>query len=145
MTIVVTPNVIQTLLRYYKELRNNPKYKISFERAWEKYSNFHKYLHGGIIKDLPKGRFCKYTDMGQKYNQMHQPKFPFLMYLMYVDESKFKWYVAYVYNESKDKLTITRIKGASNVQNESMDKNKIVIKERQLRQIIREAIKMIIA
>ena len=113
MTIVVAHNVTQSLLKYYNELRENPKYKITWERAWEKYSNFHKYVYGGIVNDLPKGRFCPYTSLGQRYNANRQAKYPSLKYIAYYDESKYKWYIAYILNDKKGTITVTRIKGAS--------------------------------
>ena len=78
-------DVLSTLLEYYKQLRINPKYKIPWKRAWDKYSMFYNYVNGGFLSDLQKGRFCKYRDMGQRYNKKGEPKFPTLKYLTYQD------------------------------------------------------------
>ena len=98
MIVIVTPNVTQTLLRYYKALRNDPKYKITFERAWEKYSDFYNYVHREIVNDIQKGRFCPYYDLGQRFDSNNMPKFPCLKYVIYVDKSNFKWYISFYYD-----------------------------------------------
>lgn len=144
MKVIVAPNVTQSLLRYYKALRTNTKYKISLERAWEKYSNFYNYVHGGIVNDLQKGRFCPYFDMGQRFYGNNQPKFPYLKYLTYVDKSNFKWYISYYLDTKNEAIRVVRIKGATNVKCESKRKSKILLKESQLRRMIRETTRRVL-
>ena len=140
MTVVMAHEVVVSLLQYYKQLRTNPKYKITLGRAWEKYSMFFNYLDSGIIADLPKGRFCKYRDMGQKYNKGCSPKFPTLKYISYQDASKTQWYISYIYNAEDDILTIVRIKVSRLVKCETDKSITCSLNEDKLRRIITKTI-----
>ena len=144
MTVVMVRDVLSTLLEYYKQLRTNPKYKIPWKRAWDKYSMFFNYVNSGILSDLQKGRFCKYRDMGQRYNKRGEPKFPTLKYLTYQDESKTKWYIAYICNTEDDVLTIVKIKMSTLVKCSAEKQNAILITERTLRRIISETIQRVL-
>lgn len=142
MKVKVTAAVTQSLLTYYKALRTNPKYNITWRRAWEKYSNFYNYVYGGIVNDFQMGRYCPYFDLGQRFGSNEQPQFPYLRYITYVDKSNYKWYISYYYDEKNDCLNVVRIKGVSNVKCES--KVSVTINEYQLRRIIRESIKKVL-
>ena len=145
MKIVVSSNVANTLLQYYRELRFNSRYRITSERAMEKYSNFSKYIHSGIVADLPKGRPCGYRDMGQVFDKVGKAMRPALRYLVYQDESRTKWYISYVYDEHTDVLTVARVKLSGLVKcGKDTNNGHVLLSETQLKKIITESVKRIL-
>ncbi|MCQ2147605.1 MAG: hypothetical protein MJZ16_08825 [Bacteroidales bacterium] len=139
MAIIVTPQVIVSLLQYHTALLRNPKYKITLQRARVKYLRFWNYVSWQISADIQKGHICMYRDMGQRFNKHNQPKFPDLKILIYKDESQTKWYVAYVEDSETGDITVTKIKDVALVKCEK-GSNKKVINEGTLRAIIRETL-----
>lgn len=144
MAIIVTPQVTVKLLRYYRALLSNPKYKISPTRARAKYLRFWNYVTKQIILDIDKGHICMYRDMGQRFNKLNKPKFPSLKIVTYKDESQVKWYVAYVVDSVTGDITITKVQQASLIKCSNIHSG-YLITEPILRDIIKESIKRILS
>ena len=140
MGIFVTAQVTCKLLQYYRALLKNPKYKISAKRAKTKYLNFWQYVSHGIQSNLEKGVPCMYKQMGQKFNKKGEPRIPSLKVIEYYDESRTKWYIAYLFDETTGDITVTKIQQASLVKC-SRKKQNNTISETMLRRIIYESLK----
>lgn len=126
MTITVSLQVYYQLLSYWKALSTNPKYKITQQRANEKFFNLRRYMRREIPSKVTMFGICRYKDLGQRFNRMHQPMIRKLRQALYADESKTQWSISFFYSEVIDKLYYSRIKMSRLIRCSITDTNRII-------------------
>lgn len=126
MTITVSLQVYYQLLSYWKALSTNPKYKITQQRANEKFFNLRRYMRREIPSKVTMFGICRYKDLGQRFNRMNQPMIRKLRQALYTDESKTQWSISFFYSEVIDKLYYSRIKMSRLIRCSITDTNRII-------------------
>ena len=126
MTITVSLQVYYQLLSYWRALSTNPKYKITQQRANEKFFNLRRYMRREIPSKVTMFGICQYKDLGQKFNRIKQPMIRKLRQALYADESKTQWSISFFYNEVIDKLYYSRIKMSRLIRCSITDTNRII-------------------
>jgi hypothetical protein len=126
MTITVSLQVYYQLLSYWKALSTNPKYKITQQRANEKFFNLRRYMRREIPSKVTMFGICRYKDLGQRFNRMNQPMIRKLRQALYADESKTQWSISFFYSEVIDKLYYSRIKMSRLIRCSITDTNRII-------------------
>lgn len=126
MTITVSLQVYYQLLSYWKALSTNPKYKITQQRANEKFFNLRRYMRREIPSKVTMFGICRYKDLGQRFNRMNQPMIRKLRQALYADESKTQWFISFFYSEVIDKLYYSRIKMSRLIRCSITDTNRII-------------------
>ena len=126
MTITVSLQVYYQLLSYWKALSTNPKYKITQQRANEKFFNLRRYMRREIPSKVTMFGICRYKDLGQRFNRMNQPMIRKLRQAQYADESKTQWSISFFYSEVIDKLYYSRIKMSRLIRCSITDTNRII-------------------
>lgn len=126
MTITVSLQVYYQLLSYWRALSTNPKYKITQQRANEKFFNLRRYMRREIPSKVMMFGICRYKDLGQRFNRMNQPMIRKLRQALYSDESKTQWSISFFYNEVIDKLYYSRIKMSRLIRCSITDTNRII-------------------
>jgi hypothetical protein len=126
MTITVSLQVYYQLLSYWKALSTNPKYKITQQRANEKFFNLRRYMRREIPSKVTMFGICRYKNLGQRFNRMNQPMIRKLRQALYADESKTQWSISFFYSEVIDKLYYSRIKMSRLIRCSITDTNRII-------------------
>ena len=126
MTITVSLQVYYQLLSYWRALSTNPKYKITQQRANEKFFNLRRYMRREIPSKVTMFGICRYKDLGQRFNRMNQPMIRKLRQALYADESKTQWSISFFYSEVIDKLYYSRIKMSRLIRCSITDTNRII-------------------
>lgn len=126
MTITVSLQVYYQLLGYWKALSTNPKYKITQQRANEKFFNLRKYMRREIPSKIIMFGICRYKDLGQRFNRMKQPMIKGLRQALYADESKTQWSISFFYRKVIDKLYYSRLKMSRLIRCSITDTNRII-------------------
>ena len=126
MTITVSLQVYYQLLSYWRALSTNPKYKITQQRANEKFFNLRRYMKREIPSKVMMFGICQYKDLGQKFNRIKQPMIRKLRQALYADESKTQWSISFFYNEVIDRLYYSRIKMSRLIRCSITDTNRII-------------------
>lgn len=126
MTITVSLQVYYQLLSYWKALSTNPKYKITQQRANEKFFNLRRFMRREIPSKITMFGICRYKDLGQRFNRMNQPMIRKLRQALYSDESKTQWSISFFYNEVIGKLYYSRIKMSRLIKCSITDTNRII-------------------
>ena len=128
-------DVKNTLKEYAKSLK---KYPISKERRNQKVRQLKQYLRNTIKQTSENiGTYsfpiCKYEDLGQVFDLNRNPLNQHLRQTHFSDESKTLWEISFMLLEDKKTIFICCLK-----------QSRFVIKESELRNIIKESIKRIL-
>ena len=126
MTITVSLQAYYQLLSYWKELSTNPKYKITQQRANEKFFNLRRFMRRVIPSRITTYGICRYKDLGQRFNNSNQPIFKRLRQALYADESKTQWSFSFFYYEAIDKLYYSRLMLSRLIRCSSVNYNSII-------------------
>lgn len=140
MKVKYSDDVKDTIRNYSDSLKN---YLISKERRNTKIRMLRRYLHEtikSVVGTIGTMSYplCQYEDLGQVFDQSHNPLNKNLRQTNFSDESRTQWSISFMVLEDNT-ILICHLVQSSNVVKES-----IKITESQLRQIIKESIKEIL-
>lgn len=126
MTIIVSLQAYYQLLNYWIELSTNPKYKITQQRANEKFFNLRRFMRRVIPSRITMYGICRYKDLGQRFNNSHQPMFRRLRQALYADESKTQWSISFFYYKAIDKLYYSKLMLSRHIRCSFVNYNNII-------------------
>lgn len=137
MEVIISNSVREKISEYAEALLSYP---IPLERALQKKNNMINALKN-IGNNPTMNPICMYKDLGQVFNEEGKPINISLRRFNYKDKSGFQWAFSYVVTE--ENVVITKMMPSNQVRESKIHKM-MVIKESQIRQIIRETIKRIL-
>lgn len=135
-------NNVKIAIRQYAQVLK--RYPISKERRNEKVRMLRNYLKNTIrivCETIGSTSYplCVFSNLGQKFDANRHPLNQYLRQTHFADESKTQWMISFIMLEDNNTILIENLKQTSSVVNET-----IVIKESQLRRLIRESIKKVL-